>query len=63
LEAVCEIMHDQQLVAMVKLAEVFFFCNGGELVSNPCGWSSICASCDDVIWIVMELSFFATKSS
>ena len=57
LEAVYETMHDQRLIAMVKLAKLSltsFFYNGGELVS---GWSAICLSCDNVIWNVMLLRF------
>jgi len=60
MEAVYEIMYDQTpsdgKTGWV-IPEVFFFCNGGELVSTSCGWSTICLSCDDIIWIVMELRF------
>ena len=60
LEAVYEIMYDQThsncKVGWVIL-EVFFFCNGGELLFTSSGWSPICFSCDEIIWIVMELRF------
>jgi len=49
-----------RLIAMVKLTELPLRSFSSVMVVcvyTSCGWSAICFSCDDVIWIAMELRF------